>query len=436
MVHVSVRGTRDESGAVAIVVAIVTSSVLFGVAALIVDLGLARDTQQSSQISSDASALAAGTVLYPDDTGTPDFPHAITAAKSYALKNFAIQLADWTGCLDTRAQVYQPDAGNQCISFDSPNKPTKVRVRMPSVSQSATFGGIYGAGTYTIGSSARAIVRDPVSGTCSLCFLGSVTTNNTDFTVQAASIAVNGDITSGAQSYWSASNIQVAGLINGQDPDAYTSSKFTPEPTKTAPFADPYINLQMPSGGTVRGNVTSCNGTIQPGVYGSLHVPSSGTCTLAPGLYVITGLWDQQSNNSVITSGSNGVTLFFTCGTFTAVASCAGKPAGSGGSYDGKNGDTVLTAGATGFPGFVLIYDRDNTNPINLQGNGTSSSITGGVYAKRAVMEFNGNSAFTFNGGPVVVGGADSVGNSSGIIVTSGRSVDLTSSPGPPTLDQ
>lgn len=436
MVHVSLRPTRDEDGAVAIIVAIVTSTILFGLGALVVDLGLARDTQQSSQISSDASALAAGTVLYPDDTGTPDFANSVAAAKAYALKNFGVKSTDWTGCVDTRAQAYKPDTNNQCISFDSPTKPTKVRVRMPSVSQSAIFGGVYGTGTYTVGTSARAVVRDPVSGTCSLCFLGSVTTNNTDFTVQAASIAVNGDITSGAQSYWTASNIQVAGLVNGQDPDVYTSSQFTPEPTKTAPFADPYINLQMPSGGTVRGDVTSCNTTIQPGVYGSLHVPSNGTCTLAPGLYVITGLWDQQSNNSTITSAGNGVTLYFTCGTPTAVQTCAGKPAGSGGSYDGKNGDTVLSAGATDFPGFAFIYDRDNTNPINLQGNGTSSSISGAVYAKRAVIEFNGNSAFTFNGGPVVIGGADSVGNTSGIVVTSGRSVDLTSSPGPPSLDQ
>ena len=110
---------RDEDGAIAILVAIVTCFVLFGLAALVVDLGLARDTKQASQIASDASALAAATALYPDATGVPNFTAAVTAAKSYAQKNFGVDpTTGWSGCVDSGAQPYRPDTGNQCISFD------------------------------------------------------------------------------------------------------------------------------------------------------------------------------------------------------------------------------------------------------------------------------------------------------------------------------
>ena len=438
MVHVRTRRSRGEDGVIAIFFAIVTCFVLFGISALVVDLGFARDTKQASQIASDASALAAATALYPDNTGVPNFVAAVAAAKSYAEKNFGVDATTgWTGCADPGAQPFKPDAGNACISFDAATSPTKVRVVMPHRTIGAGFGAAYGVSTYTISTSARAVVASPVSGSCALCFLGSVNTNNTDFTVQAASIAVDGNITSGPQSNWSATSILVAGTVNGVDPDTYTSSKFTPDPTGTPPFADPYNSLVLPAaGGTVNTAITNCNTTLLPGVYGSVSV-GNGTCTLAPGLYVITGAWTEGSNNSKFTTtAAGGVTLFFTCGTPTAVQACtASTPVGTGGYYDGKNGDTILKAGAPGYPHFALIYDRQNPNPIYLQGNG-DSSITGAVYAPKATMEFNGNSAFVFNGGPIVVGGADSVGNQSGITVVNGQTVDLTSDPSPASLDR
>ncbi|MGZ8757864.1 MAG: pilus assembly protein TadG-related protein, partial [Aeromicrobium sp.] len=52
---------RDEQGAVAILVAVMTV-MLFGIAALVVDLGQARVVRGEAQAASDASALAAGTL--------------------------------------------------------------------------------------------------------------------------------------------------------------------------------------------------------------------------------------------------------------------------------------------------------------------------------------------------------------------------------------
>jgi Flp pilus assembly protein TadG len=419
MVQLNRGRARDEQGVIAILVAVVTCVVIFGVAALVVDLGLARDAKQASQISSDASALAAVTALYPDSTGVPDFNAAVQAAKTYALKNYKVDpTTGWAGCADPGAQAYTPDPNNQCISFDSSTSPTKARVVMPPSGLRAGFGGVYGVSTYTIRSNARAIVSSPVSGTCSLCFLGGVSTNNTDFTVQAASIAVRGDIDSGPQSYWTASSILVTGQVNGQDPDM-ASNKFTPTPSQVNWFEDPLKSLVLPStSGVPHAAIPNCNTTLQPGVYGNVHVGSNSTCTLAAGLYVINGVWDEQSSNSTFTSAGNAVTLYF-----------------AGGYYDGKNGDTILKSGAPGYEKLAIIYDRANTNSLYLQGGG-ASGITGGVYAPAAVMVFNGHSSFTFDGGPVVVGGADSVGNQSGVTVTNGQSVTLTSSPQPAWLDQ
>ena len=54
---------REERGAVAILVAVMTVA-LFGIAALVADLGQARVVRGEAQAASDASALAAGNALY------------------------------------------------------------------------------------------------------------------------------------------------------------------------------------------------------------------------------------------------------------------------------------------------------------------------------------------------------------------------------------
>lgn len=438
MVQLSHARRSDEDGVVAVFFAIVTCFVLFGIAALVVDLGFARDTRQASQVASDASALAAATALYPDDTGVPDFVAAVAAAKTYAEKNFGVdKTTGWVGCADSGAQPFTPDAGNQCISFDAAISPTKVRVVMPDRKVGAGFGGVYGASTYTISSAARATVASPVSGTCALCFLGDVDTNNSDFTVATASIAVDGNITSGPNSFWSAGSILVAGTVNGLDPSTITSSNYSPHPTKTAPFADPYASLAMPSstGLTNRGNLGSCDTSIPPGIYGNVTLGNNDTCTLQPGLYVITGRW-LEGNHSVLKS-SGGVTLYFTCGTPASVRACTDSdvPGVTSGWLDAKNGALDISAGAGGYTSFAIIYDRLNPNDLELQGNG-GTEVTGAIYAPNATMTFNGTSKFGVSGGPVVVKNADGVGNPSGISVTNANSATLTSDPSPASLDR
>ena len=55
---------------------------LFGIAALVADLGQARVVRGEAQAASDASALAAGNALYLSGTQTADVPGAIVAART------------------------------------------------------------------------------------------------------------------------------------------------------------------------------------------------------------------------------------------------------------------------------------------------------------------------------------------------------------------
>lgn len=66
----------------AVITALVTTAVLFGMAAIVVELGLLRDAKRQSQIAADASALAAAHVLYA--ASSPDFGAAVDAAHQYS----------------------------------------------------------------------------------------------------------------------------------------------------------------------------------------------------------------------------------------------------------------------------------------------------------------------------------------------------------------
>ncbi len=125
---------------------------------------------------------------------------------------------------------------------------------------------------------------------------------------------------------------------------------------------------------------------------------------------MFTGGLTFQNTSSHLTSNGQPVTLFF---------------ASPNGYLDIKNGDINNLAAPTttplpsGFPagwpaGFAIIYARDNTNDLSLQGNGDSfPDVTGNVYALKSATSFNGNSCFQTSGGAMVIGGVSSVGNQS-----------------------
>ncbi|PKW27161.1 Tad domain-containing protein [Phycicoccus duodecadis] len=371
---------RDERGAVAVVFALAVT-VLVIMVALVVDLGFARDTRRVSQNAADSSALAGANALYPTGAcqsgGTkPCVTDAVSQVKSYAQTNFNVSPADWTTCTGTPPTGYATASGTSCIAFDNASSPKKVWVRIPDRKVGTSFAGILGRQSIAVGSTAEAELGTDVK--CTLCFLGSVEAENADFDVFGGAIAVNGNVNAGPNSYWSSASNGVVGSVSG--------GVFTPPSTTIGAFSDPLADLVLPLSDpalTVRTN--PC--TQGPGIYNtSISLGNNVTCTLTAGLYVVSSTW--LIGNNTIVQGT-GVTIYVP----------------SPGYLNFKNGYTDIEAPTSGpFKDLGIVYARDNTNPLSIQGNGTTG-VTGTVYAPASKLDFNGNSCFVFTGGPVVVSG-------------------------------
>lgn len=451
MLSARVLRDRTERGAVAVMVGLL-GTVMLLTAAFVVDFGFARSTKATSQASSDAASLAAANVLYPasgactdtTDTTPPCYTDAVKAAKAYALQNFNVTAADWNTCVDP-SHFYVPTGSTQCVSFTddtfSASKvttPNRVRVLTPVRSVYAGAGGLVGINHIDIQTGARALLNPGTARSCGLCVLGDVTSGlgNGEVTVSGGSVFINGNINTGPNGQITAApappnTIGLGGTCSGN---------CSPAPAQNQPkIGDPYANtITFPLNyGTLTAKTNPC--TQGPGIYPALTIPN-GTCTLQKGVYVLTGLWTYQSNNAKLVG--DGVMLYGTCGTTAAPSKCnAGGQLGGG--LDGKNGDTQLVAltaaqapSYTGaIAGMAVIYDRNNTQILSLQGNGDSFT-TGAIYAASSEMQFPGNSEFTVTNGPVIIGSMYSNGNKAAMKLTSVGGATIPAPPAGAALDQ
>lgn len=385
------RRRRDESGAVAVLVG-VFALVIFGFAALVVDLGAARDARRDSQNASDASALAAGNAMYVKGTHTADIAAAVKAAKDFAAANYRVSPAAWDACTDPAAFVV-PAGSTPCISFrPSLTRPEEVRVRMPVETVRTPFAGALGLKSTEVAVSSFAQAEVDLSGRsrCGLCVLGSGTTHNLqngDATVHGADIHFNGNVTISSNGLVATDgDITVEGWAGGP------LNNYTPDPTTgSAPIKDPLADVPMPPSFT--GLTPKSNPCTQgPGFYGSQNLRNT-TCNLSPGLYVIAGTgsttWDMAGNDTTKLLGT-GVTLYFTCGNATAPRAC--NPGETGANLDSSgNGFLGITAPTSGpLQGFALIYDRNSDATLRLTGNG-SQNATGTIYLPSGKVQMNGN---------------------------------------------
>jgi hypothetical protein len=298
---------------------------------------------------------------------------------------------------------------------------------MPPRTIDTGLGQLAGVDSITVAAAARAVVKGGPARSCGLCFLNGVDVGNADFSVSPGGIMVNGDLTAGPNSTWTAgSSIGVVGTVNG--------GLFAPAVTQTIAIPDPLATIAMPAiPAANKGTNNPCgNGAnAGPGKYGSVNLPNSA-CALQPGTYVVTGTWESKNNTDLT---GTGVTIYVLCGTSATPRACHANEAG--GMLDFKNGNVSLAAPTTGAnQGRAIIYDRNNTQDLSLQGNG-GTSIKGAVYLKSGTLDFNGNSCFGFENGPVVAGGVTKAnGNKSCVRVTNSSDAQLPAVPGEIALDQ
>jgi hypothetical protein len=454
---------RDERGAVAIIISLFTVFTLFGLAALVVDLGYARDQKQAQQISTDSAALAGANVLYRTGGSTgctvsPCFKQAVQAVEAYTQKNFpGITNAMWSSCTDAnKGYVYTGavDAGyvtSNCISFfdnsNNPNstQPTKVRVLSPAVSNPTFFAGLTGQASVSLQTSARAKLQPGQNRSCGLCLLGSVTNNigNGDLTVDGASIHTNAgfDVNPNGHVVASSSGSSIT-AVNGCNQNCSPAATYAP--AITDPYAansaipPDWSTLTYKTGQPCTDNSTPGQG---PGIYLNDWTMPKKDCTLAPGLYVVAGAWTGNNNTKLM---GTGVTLYFACKTGTLVRNCS-APNELGGTFDMKNGVAQLTSPTTGqTKGFVIAYDRNNKSPITIQGNGggtcgsgaTDTRYTGTIYAAQALLTFPGTSAMTVTNGPIIAGQVYANGNTACMTLTSATGANIYVPPTAPNLDE
>jgi hypothetical protein len=467
---------RDQRGATAIIVSLFTVFVLFGISALVVDLGFARDQKQASQISSDAAALAGATVLYQTGGTTgcsvsPCLKQAVQAVEAYTQKNFPqITNTMWGSCTDAnKGYVYAGafDAGyvtTNCVSFfDNSNsanstQPYKVRVVTPTIANPTFFGGLTGTSSVPIGTSARAKLLPGQTRSCGLCLLGSTMNDvgNGSVEVDGAAIHSNAGFSVGPN-----------GLVTTNPPTStITTVKgcspvggCVPASTSAPAITDPYAGISSipPSttGLTYKGNgVQPCDAGGGPGIYTyDFTLSNNQTCNLAPGLYVIDADWADKNNSLLL---GTGVTLYFTCGTkgsgatHGTLAPCI-APGQTGGSINIKNGDASIVAptpaqasSTGGLSPFAVIYDRNNNASMSLQGNGgktcanctPGSLYTGTIYAPLATLSFTGNAAFYVTNGPIIAGQVASNGNRAQMVLQSATGATIPTPPQGASLDQ
>jgi hypothetical protein len=387
---------RDDQGAVAILVAVI-ASVVFVVAALVIDLGLARDTKRQSQNAADASSLAAANVLYPTTgvcstpSGTPPpcFTDAVNAAKSYASVNFGTNEDDWDDCEDA-SHFYTPDS--ECISFTDnafgstqPVLPTKVRVVMPTRDVKTGLGAVAGVSKVPVSTMSRATLQPGGAGPCGLCVIGSGTHDlqNGDALVTNTSVHFNGSLSLNPNGSVTSQGGTVS--IQGSPPDKGT---VTPEPAVgVPPLPDPMAGLQVPpnmDGLTFKSPSNMCTGG--PGIYLN---PTASNCTLTPGLYVIIG-GTLGGNTGIV---ANNVTMYFTCRTNDNPRACSSGESGATIDLSG-NGDFTMSAPTVSqsrsIPGVSILFDRNNKQTLRLVGNGTLN-LSGAVYMKSGLLDMRGN---------------------------------------------
>ena len=392
---------RDEQGAVVLLV-VTMSMIIFGIAALVVDLGQARVMRQEAQAASDASSLAGMNALYLAGTPTPDLPGAVTAAKDYAADNYGVTEADWDACVDPAPLAHLPDPSETCLSFDDATAPTQMRVIAPLKTIELNFAAALGFDTLQVSAVAQAKMRLGGQADCGLCVIGHDYHDfqNGDAFISGGDVSINGDV-----------NIQNNGLVSTDGVISVEGSAtgpldgYTPDPlTGQEPVDDPLENYPMPAapfgGLTAKTDPCGAGPTHGPGIYGAINFPN-GTCVLQPGLYVVTGKW--QFSGGAGLDATAGVTLYFTCGSTSAVTPCA-APGQAGGWLDGSgNGNLRITAPTSGdTKGLAIAYDRLNTSQFNLSGEGTSQVI-GTIYGYSMKLRYDGNGCGTTNQALIVV---------------------------------
>jgi Flp pilus assembly protein TadG len=377
-------------GTVAVVVAVCMVA-LIGVMAFVLDGGLLIANRRRAQTIADAAAHAAACSLYRNYT-TDNGLDPNGTAKAAGLANASANGYTNNGTTSLVAINLPPLSG-----LFANTKPGYVEA-VVTYYQPKYFSAIWGAGTLPV--TARAVARvtagsagvptpaskssllllDPSSsGALSLSGSGRVIANSP---IQVESSSSSAAIASNA-GYASAPSIQVAGGYSTSSSGYFTVTGGNNQvTTSAAAVTDPLASLAAPSTSGLTSQSTQLRGygsqTINPGIYsGGLTIGGGQTITMNPGTYYMQGGGFNIGNGATVTG--SGVLIYLNNG---------------GGQVSFQGGGNITLSPPTSGPymGMVIYQDRGNSNAISIA-NGSTSNITGTVYAASAAVNIAGGAS-------------------------------------------
>jgi Putative Flp pilus-assembly TadE/G-like len=421
-----------DDGAVALLVAVL-ATVLFGFAAIVVDLGYARTVKSDAQSTVDAASLAGAGILSKDNSPSA-ITQAIDAIEASAKDNFGTTPADWIACSATppTPKWVRGASGPDCILFNNnANNPSKLQVVLPSKHVDSFFGGLLGYQGTDISARAQATIREEDVPGCALCVMGSLDTSG--------AVRVDGGTDGGSSSAGDDSHVRTGGSITVQAPGAITfasppnpagGASYSSPPIVPRPVADPFAGTghPMPIGpaATPPGAFPSpapsgagnCgdDGRLTQHTYRSITVTASvGHPCIATGVIVVTR---QMRVRGYLSAVSSAIQL--SCGNRRATV-CASPRAG--GQLEIEPGG-LMTAATLIPTEFSVVADPNNTSIMTIDGD---LSVDKAIYGRSMPVQLGANATVSTSGRISVAS----------LVIGSGGAVTVTAAggaavPGPP----
>jgi hypothetical protein len=404
---ITVRGRSVRREGKVIVLVSLCLVPIFGMLALVIDLGVLRDDRRRAVVAADASALAAATDLYTnwnqyqgvDTQGT-----AVRSAKTTAAAN---GFADG-GTTTVTVNVYPgkfsggPNAGRQI-------PPGYVEVII-TFQEDCYFGAVWGSQKLT--GSARAVARGLYTpATPGILVLDPKDNNTLDLTAGGnvvvtggGSIVVNSTSDSGAaltntgNAVANTINLSGAGYSksNSGNLDGTINYKVPPTPDPLAALPEPAVpgypltppvlqglNYSLNNGVNYSGSATL---DLYPGYYAGINITGSGSVVLhdnldgSPGIYYIGSQGFSVTNAGGLTG--NNVLLY---------------SAGTGSISLTGTGNVNLTPPTSGtYKGISLFQERSSNKQISITASG-NMNVTGTLYAASAKVTLTNQGNYTNN---------------------------------------
>ena len=329
----------EERGSVAITV-VLSMTVLLGMAALVVDIGLNWAARTSAQTAADSAALAGASTLVADGGAA-----AVLAVVDY-LDDNVTGLAN-PGSLAWAGNADESDGEIVCWTLPGPppgpgagcpDGTNALQVTTPPVQVQYAFAPVLGQNSNSIRARAAAGAGPAAPNNCVLCLLDPGAPRALenlgfgDLTVNGGGIAVNSDnllalVLAGAGDI-SAEQIRVIGSFF----DAVGGGQLLPQPEKGGPpVPDPLADLLTLTPDLLASPpiprdpdplTVTTDTVLPPGIYNSVTVQGTATLTLQTGVFVFTGLDGLTVEDSArVVSSAGGATIYLACGAYPAPCS-------------------------------------------------------------------------------------------------------------------